>query len=129
MSTRAFRLDKEIFQAQIKKLKGTYVAGSYPQACIEGLWEDLKHLPNEKFVKAISRAIANNPNPNYPPGIEKIEKELSFIREDDWEKQKLNYSNEAKKAFPERTLSGDEASRELKKINLNLWGVSNEVQN
>lgn len=109
-------MDSKTFQEQVSRLKRTYGQDSYPQACVESLWDELKHVPDRKFVKAINRVLANNPNPRFPPGIEEIEKKLATIHEEDWEEKKLNYREEVNKAFPSRSASKDEMEKLLSEM-------------
>lgn len=75
-------MNKEVFKEEVLKLKDAYGDDSYPKACITAMWEELKHVPDYKFKKAINRILAENVNRRWPPGVDKIERVIATIQDE-----------------------------------------------
>lgn len=98
------------FKEQIKRLRGTYGVDTYPREVVTALFRELFHIDGKRFKKAIDRVLADNPNPKYPPGISKIEKELAKMRDEDHEWRK------EKRSEIKGNVSGSQASKALGEI-------------
>lgn len=90
------------FEVQISRLINTYGRESYPDNCVSALFDCLEHVSIERFTAAITRVLAINVNPRFPPGLDKIEKQLcDIIIEAHEETKEVRKTKGPKKAKPE----------------------------
>lgn len=90
------------FEKQIERLVETYGEDSYPDNCVSALFDCLEHVSIERFTFAITRVLAINVNPRFPPGLDKIEKQLCDIIIETHEEKKEEKKNKfQKKVKPE----------------------------
>lgn len=103
-------MNKHEFFELISLLKSVYGEDTYPKPVIIIWYENLGHVKKEKLEKAFKRAIADNPNPRYPPSLAKVEIALSHIRDEIYEKEK--------KDIRENSLSSEEVSNFFKDLRI-----------
>ena len=87
-------MNRNEFWEEIITLRQVYGEDSYPDKCAGALWQEIGHVSKERFSKAITRILADNPSTRYPPGISKIEKMLGQIREEKIEKEKEKFKSD-----------------------------------
>ena len=113
-------LSQEFFKEQVERLKKNYGAEAYPDESVKALWFNLKHITEGRFFAAVNRILAVYVHPKYPPGLDKIEKALAEIREENWGEQKIQINNQARNMGKTKSLSGKQVTKEIGEILKNI---------
>ena len=71
------------FATQIARLTKTYGGHCYPVEVIDALYEEIGHINQAKFRRAITLILADNPNPKYPQGLTKLQVVLAKLADED----------------------------------------------
>lgn len=114
-------MDHDFFLEQAERLMRAYGDGNYPDECLKALYSELKHISNVRFEKTITRLLATYVNPRNPPGVDKIEKIMTDIREENAEKLKLVNTEKAKEAMKVvESVSEEDVSRFFSSLKLGI---------
>ena len=74
-------MTKEEFMKQIERLRGHWGAQAYQGEVLKIFWNELGHISEDKFEKAVTQVISTYLNKNYPAGLDKILMALAELRE------------------------------------------------